>query len=435
MENSSVIYQMFIRDYTKEGTFKKAEEKLEEVRKLDVDIIQLLPFHPIGKIGRKGTYGSPYAIQDYEKVSEDLGTLEDLRSFVRKAHSLSMRVVMDVVFNHTSRDSKLLKTHPEWFYRNEKGEFANKVGDWSDVYDLNHSAKGLDEYLVSVLKKYVVEYGIDGFRFDVASLIPLDFYRLLRKTLDPIRDDLIYIGEAVDTAFLLESRSLGFVGNGQQELLDSGLDILYPYDIWQWFRGYLENQTSDHKKAMACLRQYEALFDLSQVSIAKDKNHVMSIENHDQRRLASYSKDRVKTMALLSYTFFPKGPAFLLMGEENLAEEQLDFFEKEDIDLNIKDRKYYDFLLTNIKIKRRKKNDSLLVTWMHERDDETLFLTNHYQDGSIELGVFPLGGKQSSIRLDKEYDGTYLDLLTQTEHTIKDGMLMDIDAPLILSRI
>lgn len=435
MENSSVIYQMFIRDYTKEGTFKAAEEKLEEVSKLGVDIIQLLPFHPIGQKGRKGTYGSPYAIQDYEKVSKDLGTLDDLKHFVKKAHSLSLRVVMDVVFNHTSRDSKLLKTHPEWFYRNKDGEFANKVGDWADVYDLDHSVIGLDEYLVSVLKTYVTDYGIDGFRFDVASLIPLDFYRLLRKALDPIRKDLIYIGEAVDTCFLLQARSLGFTGNGQEELLGAGLDILYPYDIWQWFKGYLENKESDPVKAKIFLRQYEALFNLSQVSIAKDKNHVMSIENHDQRRLASYSEDLMKTKALLSYTFFAKGPAFLLMGEENLARKQLDFFEKEDIDLNIKNVEYYDFLKKNIQIKQRDKNRFLLVTWMHERDDETLFLTNHYQDGSVELGIFPLGGKIPSILLGNEYDGTYLDLITDKKHIVHDGVLEDVDAPLILTRI
>lgn len=231
-----VVYQVFIRDFTKEGTFKAAETKLEYIKSLGVTIIQLMPFHPIGVKGRKGTYGSPYAIQDYEKVTPDYGTLGDLKDFVSKTHALGLKVVMDVVFNHTSRDSRLLEEHPEWFYHNSKGEFANKVGDWADVYDLDHYKYGLDEYLVSVLKNYVVNYGIDGFRFDVCSLIPLSFYKKLRNELDPINKDIIYIGEAIDSSFVLYTWKVGFNADTQQELMDAGFNILYPYDIWQWLK-------------------------------------------------------------------------------------------------------------------------------------------------------------------------------------------------------
>lgn len=311
-----VVYQVFIRDFTKEGTFKAAETKLEYIKSLGVTIIQLMPFHPIGVKGRKGTYGSPYAIQDYEKVTPDYGTLGDLKDFVSKAHALGLKVVMDVVFNHTSRDSRLLEEHPEWFYHNSKGEFANKVGDWADVYDLDHYKYGLDEYLVSVLKNYVVNYGIDGFRFDVCSLIPLSFYKKLRNELDPINKDIIYIGEAIDSSFVLYTWKVGFNADTQQELMDAGFNILYPYDIWQWLKGYLENRDTDREKAMMNLSQYRALYNLSIASIGVNKGHLLTIENHDQRRIASYSKNIEATKSLLAYSFFGKGTGFLMFGEE-----------------------------------------------------------------------------------------------------------------------
>lgn len=430
---NQVVYQMFIRDFTKEGTFKAAEERLGYVKDLGVTVIQLMPFHPIGVVGRKGTYGSPYAIQDYEKVSPDYGTLEDLKSFVSKAHSLGIRVVMDVVYNHTSRDSKLLDEHPGWFYRNKEGMLGNKIGDWADVYDLDHSKPELEDYLVSVIETYVKEYGIDGFRFDVCSLIPLSFYRLLRSRLDSINPDLIYIGEAVETRFVMDTWKMGYVGATQQELMDAGFDILYPYDILDQLFGYLEKRGKDEKLASRYLAQYKALFNLAEMSISKDKAHLCTIENHDQPRIASYSDDDVATRSLLAYSFFIKGMGFMMFGEELKIGGRLDFFEKETMDPTIYDQSYFDFVKKNIALKKREINDENQVTEMLDGDEGLLALMNFYPQGRYEIGLFPIDGVKRSYKLPVGIEGNYRDLLSGETVECQDG-IVEISKPLILAR-
>lgn len=429
---NQVVYQLFVRDFTKEGTFKAAQEKLGYIKDLGATIIQFMPFHPIGTVGRKGTYGSPYAIQDYEKVSPDYGTLEDLKDFVDEAHSLGIKVVMDVVYNHTSRDSKLLNEHPEWFYKRPDGKFGNKIGDWADVYDLDHSNQDLENYLVSVLKTYVTKYGIDGFRFDVCSLIPLSFFRLLRSTLDPINPELIYIGEAVDTQFVMDTWKMGYVGATQQELMDNGFDILYPYDIWDQFRDYLNLRNEDKAKALKYLEQYKALYNLAEMSISKNKAHLCTIENHDQNRIASYSDNAIATKSLLAYSFFTKGMGFMMFGEELKNAQRLDFFEKETIDLTIKDKDYFDFTKLNIALKKREKNDENQVTQMLEGDEGLLALVNYYRDNDYEIGLFPIDGIERTYNLDG-FDGEYIDLLSSKEISIQGGSVK-VTGPMILAK-
>lgn len=430
---NQVVYQLFIRDFTEEGTFKAAQEKLQYIKDLGATIIQLMPFHPIGLVGRKGTYGSPYAIQDYEKVTPDYGTLDDLKDFVDKAHSLGIKVIMDVVYNHTSRDSKLLYEHPEWFYKRPDGDFGNKIGDWSDVYDLDHSNEDLENYLVNVLKIYTLVYGIDGFRFDVCSLIPLSFFRSLREILDPFFDsELIYIGEAVDNQFVMDTWKMGYVGATQQELMDNGFDILYPYDIWDKLKGYLDLRNQDRDKALKCLEQYKALFNLSEMSISKNKAHLCTIENHDQNRIASYSDNDTATKSLLAYSFFIKGMGFLMFGEELKATQRLDFFEKETIDLTIKDKNYFDFVKLNIALKKREKNDENQITQMLDGDEGLLALVNYYPNNDYEIGLFPIDGLERVYEL-KGFDGDYIDLLSNKELTIQNGSIKVI-GPMILAK-
>ena len=141
-----------LRNHTKEGTFKALEKDLARIKDLGADYIYLLPIHPIGEKSRKGSIGSPYSIKDYWEINEDLGTVDDFKSLINKAHETGLKVMMDIVFNHTSKDSRLLKERPEWFYKNEKGEFANRVGDWDDITDLDTTKdNGLYDELISIV--------------------------------------------------------------------------------------------------------------------------------------------------------------------------------------------------------------------------------------------------------------------------------------------
>lgn len=151
-----VIYQLFLTDFTESGTFSSATKRLPYLQELGVDVIQLLPFYPIGEKDKKGTLGSPYSIRDYEQVDPRLGSLREVKEFIIEAHRLGMKVLFDVVFHHTSRDSFLLNAHPEWFFHKEDGSLGNHVGDWSDVVDFSFPGHpDLEEYLIKVLKTYI----------------------------------------------------------------------------------------------------------------------------------------------------------------------------------------------------------------------------------------------------------------------------------------
>ena len=136
---NQMMYQIFVRNYSDEGTFAQVEKDLDRIKALGTDIVWLMPIHPIGEAQRKGTLGSPYAISDYRAVNPEFGTLEDFKSLVAAIHDRDMRCIIDVVYNHTSPDSVLSREHPEWFYHKPDGSFGNRVGDWTDIIDLDYS--------------------------------------------------------------------------------------------------------------------------------------------------------------------------------------------------------------------------------------------------------------------------------------------------------
>ena len=124
---NQIIYQVFPRQYSKTSDFNGVIKDLDRIKAMGVDIVYLLPIHPIGQKNKKGSIGCPYSIQDYRKVDPNLGTLDDFINLINETHKRGMKLIIDVVYNHTSRDSVILNTHPEWMYKNEAGEFKGKV--------------------------------------------------------------------------------------------------------------------------------------------------------------------------------------------------------------------------------------------------------------------------------------------------------------------
>ncbi|UNT93237.1 alpha-amylase family glycosyl hydrolase [Allobaculum sp. Allo2] len=173
--SKQMIYSVFVRNHSREGTFAKVEEDLDRIRDLGTDILWLMPIHPTGKVERKGEDGSPYAIADYWKIDPKMGTEEDLKHLVQSAHEKGMKVILDIVFNHTSPDSKMVQEYPEWFYRDEDGKPYPMFREWSDIVDLDFSSKALQEELIRILKHYASI--VDGFRCDVASRVPASFWK------------------------------------------------------------------------------------------------------------------------------------------------------------------------------------------------------------------------------------------------------------------
>ena len=193
-----VMYCVYVRQYSKEGTFEKVREDLTRIRDLGVDILWLLPIHPIGKACRKGALGSPYAIRDYRAVNEEYGTMQDFERLAGEVHRLGMRLMIDVVYNHTSPDSWLAQHHPEWFYHRADGSFGNRIGEWSDIIDLDYSHPELWDYQIETLKMWASM--VDGFRCDVAPLVPLEFWLRARREVSQVQPDCLWLSESVERA-------------------------------------------------------------------------------------------------------------------------------------------------------------------------------------------------------------------------------------------
>ena len=174
-----LMYSVFVRNHTPEGTFQALERDLDRIAALGTDIIWLLPIHPIGEVSRKGTLGSPYAIRDYRGVNPEYGTLGDLMHLVAQIHERGMKCIIDVVYNHTSPDSVLAAGHPEFFLRDEMGRPTRRVAEWSDIVDLDYRNLDLWKYQIETLKIWAEI--VDGFRCDVASSVPAAFWREARE--------------------------------------------------------------------------------------------------------------------------------------------------------------------------------------------------------------------------------------------------------------
>ncbi|MBN1422957.1 alpha-glucosidase C-terminal domain-containing protein [Candidatus Fermentibacteria bacterium] len=181
------IYEVNLRQFTPGGTFREFEAHLPRLRDLGVGIIWLMPLHPIGEQNRKGSLGSYYSVRDYLAVNPEHGTMDEFKHLVRAIHDHGMYVIIDWVANHTAWDNPLARKHPEWFTRDAQGRFVPPVADWSDVIDLDYGVPEVWDYMIDALRFWVRETGIDGFRCDVAGMVPTEFWMRARPALDAIK--------------------------------------------------------------------------------------------------------------------------------------------------------------------------------------------------------------------------------------------------------
>ncbi len=190
----AVVYEVFPRAFSPEGTLAGVTARLDHVRDLGATVVWLMPIHPIGALKRKGTYGSPYSIRDFYAVNPDYGTGEDLKRLVREAHARGMAVILDVVANHTSWDGVMMAT-PELYVRDARGAVQPPNADWSDVAKLDYANPKTRAYVIEMMSHWLRDYGVDGFRCDVAGLVPTDFWEEARPKLEAIRPGLFLLAE------------------------------------------------------------------------------------------------------------------------------------------------------------------------------------------------------------------------------------------------
>ncbi|HZM03257.1 MAG TPA: alpha-amylase family glycosyl hydrolase [Candidatus Saccharimonadales bacterium] len=191
-----VIYEIYPRDFSPEGNFNGVTARLNDLQSLGVTILWLMPIHPIGEKFRKGTFGSPYAVKDYYAINPDYGTEADLKHLIGEAHRRGLKVIMDMVANHTAWDSVLMN-HPEFYKQDAAGKILPPDPAWRDVAGLNYANPQLRQYMIAMFKHWVDPSGFDfdGFRCDVAENVPLEFWQEARAELLKTKPDLMLLAE------------------------------------------------------------------------------------------------------------------------------------------------------------------------------------------------------------------------------------------------
>ena len=414
---NAMIYSVYVRNHTPEGTFRALEGDLQRIRALGTDIVWLMPIHPIGVEGKKGSLGCPYANRDYRTVHPELGSMEDFRHLVDAIHANGMKCIIDVVYNHTSPDSTLRYAHPEFFYHAPDGSFGNRFGDWSDVIDLDYGCRALWDYQLETLKMWAEI--VDGFRCDVASLVPLAFWKEARAACENVKPGLIWLAESVHLSFQRAARQAGMRTIYSDAEGYEAFDMEYDYDIRELLDDYWAGKRPLHEWVDA-LNAQEAAFPANYIKMR-------CLENHDQPRIAGRIHDARALENWHAFLFFQKGSPLIYAGEEFSDANQPSLFDRDPVNWNGRDVSGLIRRLAQIK-----KEHFPADGWFSAlADDAQHGITARFGGADGELGgVFSLKG--GPVRLKTEAsDGVYADLLSGCAVRVENGTVETDGRPMI----
>jgi len=303
------IYQINTRQFTPEGTFKAATAQLPRLKELGVDILWLMPIHPIGEVKRKGSLGSPYAVRDFRAVNPELGTLADLRAFVDRAHALGLRVIIDWVGNHTSWDNVLLARHPDWYAKGPDGKpQPTPWFNWDDIIDLDYGKPALRRYMTDAMKYWVTEAGIDGYRVDAAGLVPQDFWDHASREL-----------RAIKPVFMLaewESRDM------HREAFDASY-------AWTWWEAL-----HDIARGRSDATRLHAYYAWNSKFYPRQAYRLLYTTNHDKNAWdgTEFEAFGPAVDAAIVFSFVSEGIPMIYNGQEVGNTKRLAFFERDPIE-------------------------------------------------------------------------------------------------------
>ncbi len=302
---SSNVYEVNIRQYTPEGTFAAFQKHLSRLQEMGVKILWLMPITPISIEKRQGTLGSYYACSSYTKINPEFGTLDNFKDLVTEVHARGMKLIIDWVANHTGSDHHWTKEHPEWYHRNEHGEFYDRNG-WADVIDLDYAQMEMRNEMVRSMQYWINECDIDGFRCDMAHLVPLDFWSGARKSCDIIKP-LFWLAETDD--------------NNYHHVFDATYAWSWMHKSEQFFKGHCPFHEFMHE--LKRLRE-----------LPLDCYKLMFTSNHDENSWngTEYEKygEAAKALAVLCCTFGDL--PLIYSGQELPNMKRLKFFDKDVIE-------------------------------------------------------------------------------------------------------
>jgi hypothetical protein len=402
-----VIYEVFVRNHSLEGTFREVEKDLERIQSMGVDVIWLMPIHPIGKIDRKGSLGSPYSIADYRAINPEYGSLDDFKRLVDQAHRLNLKVWIDVVYNHTAHDSILVGEHPEWFHQDSNGIPITTVPEWSDVIDLKHPNPKLTDYLIETLIQWA-RLGVDGVRCDVASLLPLNFWIQARTRLAAVNPQITWLAESVHANFVAMRRFAGLSAISDSELYRA-FDLTYDYDVWPIWQSVVTGRLPI-SRYMEMLRYQDCIYPANFVKMR-------CVENHDQPRVMAIAPSKEKALAWTAFQAFNKGAFLIYAGQEASAVHTPSLFDPDPV--NWGNYSLQSYLTT---LARLKKDNAIVNGKFILMEAEPAIFSVWYLPGQSLVGCFNPTGAAGNLDV-KISDGIYKDLLTGKSVEVSNGSM------------
>jgi len=303
--NTASIYEVNIRQYTAEGTFKAFEKHLPRIKEMGIDIIWLMPITPISQVNKKGSLGSYYACSSYTKINPEFGSSNDFKDLVDAAHALGMKVIIDWVANHTGCHHEWMQANPSWFTQDAAGNFTERNG-WDDVVDLNFDNPSMRIALIDAMEFWVNQFNIDGFRCDMAHLVPLDFWIEARTNLEKIKI-LYWLAETEDIAY--------------HQVFDTSY-------AWAWMHA----SKKVGKELDGLQEVYNVLHQYAQYP--KGAYKLFFTSNHDENSWngTEYEKYGIAAKAWAVFTATWNGQPLIYSGQELPNTKRLAFFDKDQIE-------------------------------------------------------------------------------------------------------
>lgn len=404
---NATIYEVNVRQYTPEGTFKAFEAHLPRLKELGVDIIWFMPIHPIGEKNRKGKIGSYYSVKDYFGVNPEFGTMEDFKATVQKIHDMGMYVIIDWVGNHSAWDNPLVDQHPEWYTKSKEGNFQPTPWyDWDDIIDFDYNQPEFRKYMTEALKFWVKEANIDGYRCDTGGFIPTDFWDNARAEMD-----------AIKPVFMLaewESR----------DLHKHAFDATYAWSLWDHL-----HEAAINKKGIGGIVGYMA-HDVN--TFPRGGYRMTFTDNHDKNSWEGnqYSNFGPALPAAMVFCGVVNGMPLIYSGQEAGLDRSLAFFEKDEI----KWKEHPNAAMYKTLFDLKHKNQALwngewggdMVRIYSDKMDQVISFVRE-KNGDVVLPIINYSNKPVTVTLKTQYNaGTYKELFTGQEYTLKGDDVMTL---------
>jgi alpha-amylase len=392
------IYEVNVRQYTREGTLKAFAKHLDRLKRMGVQTLWFMPLNPISKVGRKGTLGSYYAVSDYTALNPEFGTIKDWQILVKQIHAREMKVIIDWVPNHTGGDNRWLNEHPDFFVKDSAGGAAI-AKDWMDTRQLDYGNPVMGDSMISAMKWWLTGSDIDGFRCDVAWNVPAAFWQKCIPQLRSIKN--IFMLAEGDSAYLPLS----------------GFDAIYP---WHMFH-MMEKVAKGERPAFSL----DSVQNENVLLYPPNTIQMYFTSNHDENswNKADYGSfpGRVHAPFAVFIQTMANGVPLIYSGQEEPILRPLNFFEKDSIVFKKFGRaKFYKTLLD-----LRKNNPALAANALFKKisvgDDKYLYAFIRQKNNNKILVILNLSNQEKSVSItDKSLLGKTYNVFMDTQEVIND---------------